>query len=732
MLRLIWTRTLAYEGDPANLEDLYGQLTHRLAIVLTVISFLAMWWTLPLEPYPIIAAGLFAGLFVLGLWVWVLVGVRLILARHLLIWGLSVGLLLALWLFAEPWLPFLSLLLILVSAMLVSGSELMTAAAVAVMMTWLKYSGTRSYPLPDLFVVLVLGVVITRLVVRTLYTALQWMQSTQQQADRLLDEVRDHRAELSRLLKSSDLANAFLRRTQHELIQARKQADKARRMKEQFAANISHELRTPLNLIMGFSQVMYLSPEVYGDIFWPPTLRRDVYQIYRSSRHLLGMIDDVLDLSRFDMVGFSLNKELTALEPLLRDTLEIARNLFRSQPVAIELEIVPNLPKLEIDRARIRQVLLNLLNNAARFTKTGTVRLSATQSEHELQISISDTGPGIPPDELPYIFDEFYQIDRSLHRRREGAGLGLAISKRFIEAHDGHIWVTSQEGIGSTFTFTLPLVEYHLPIPPSPETHFSEPLQPKSQASILVIDSDPSVAELIARYIEEYEVIQVKDVDHLNEMVMLYHPHAVICNEPPRERNRCDGTILSVPVPLIRCSLPSQAWLANQLAVRACLAKPIMAEQILQEIERIGNVRDVLIVDDDRGFCQLVRRVLEASERGVKVHYAYDGADALQMMRLQQPDLVLLDLNLPSMDGFQLLERLKKEPELANVPVVLLTATNYVEDALARSSGQILIQRTDGFNLDEVLGYLRAMISVLEPRYDERTTPTEVLTIPEK
>jgi CheY-like chemotaxis protein len=139
-----------------------------------------------------------------------------------------------------------------------------------------------------------------------------------------------------------------------------------------------------------------------------------------------------------------------------------------------------------------------------------------------------------------------------------------------------------------------------------------------------------------------------------------------------------------------------------------------------------------LIVDDDRGFCQLVRRVLEASERAVKVHYAYDGADALQMMRLQQPDLVLLDLNLPGMDGFQLLERLKKEPELANVPVVLLTATSYVEDALARSSGQILIQRTDGFNLDEVLGYLRAVISVLEPRYDERTTPSEVLTIPEK
>jgi len=157
-----------------------------------------------------------------------------------------------------------------------------------------------------------------------------------------------------------ELSYSLQRRLQDELIAARNEANTARQMKERFAANISHELRTPLNLILGFSDVMYVTPEAYGDFTWPPKLRRDIYQIHRSSKHLLEMIDDILDLSRQDMIDFTLHREATPLEALLRHTAEIVIDLFQDPAVRLEVVLAPDLPELEIDRTRIRQVVINL------------------------------------------------------------------------------------------------------------------------------------------------------------------------------------------------------------------------------------------------------------------------------------------------------------------------------------------------------------------------------------
>src|SRR5262249_19228822 len=178
----------------------------------------------------------------------------------------------------------------------------------------------------------------------TLFTAIHWYRAMQVRGQKLLEETRDHRAELSQTLKSLEVAYETQKHIQLELIWARKQAENSRRLKEQFAANISHELRTPLNLILGFSDMMYRSPEVYGDMAWPPLLRRDVHEIYRSSQHLLALIDDILDLSRFEMTGFNLALEAVPLEPLLQETIEIARSLVRGRPVSLKLEVSPNLP----------------------------------------------------------------------------------------------------------------------------------------------------------------------------------------------------------------------------------------------------------------------------------------------------------------------------------------------------------------------------------------------------
>lgn len=712
-------------GPDVNLEDLRAQLTERLALVLMGASGLLAWWTLPQNPFPVALFGLSILLLGLGTGVRILVGARQALARHLLVWGLSAGPLAAMWLFSEPWLPFLSIPLVFVGAMLISGGGLAIAFVGGAFAVWLYYGGVRAYPIPELFAVLALGVALAWQTVRTLYTALEWAWTMQQRADQLLQLGRNRQGELSRTMKSLNLSNALLQRTQRELIAARRQAEESRLMKEQFAANVSHELRTPLNLILGFSELMYLSPKVYGDIVWPPNLRRDVYQIYRSSRHLLGMIDDILDLSRFEMAGFTLNREPTPLEPLLKDTLEIAKNLFRGLPVQLDVKVFPVLPTLKIDRARIRQVLLNLLNNAARFTKAGGVRLEAKSVGGEVVISVSDTGPGIPADQLTHIFDEFYQVDRSLHRRHGGAGLGLAISKRFVEAHGGRIWVESQEGVGSTFTFTLPIPGQRVPVSHPHKTRPVEPSWPETRPRIVVVDPDPSVADLIRRHVGEYEVVHLEDTRELGSQVMLYHPRAVVCNVPPGEHSDYEDVNLSMPTPFVECSLPSQAWVSKDLAVVACLTKPITAQRLLREIARLDNVRDVLIVDDDRGFCQLVRRILTTTEQDFDVRHAYDGRDGLHAMRVQRPDLVLVDLVMPGVDGFQVLETMREEPALADVPVIVLTAKSFAEDALDQRGGQVVIYRPDGLRPVEVLRCLRAVIDVLEPHYDEWALPED-------
>jgi len=614
-----------------------------------------------------------------------------------------------------------------VGATLVWGGELITGAAVGAAAWWLVRSGLRAYPLLELLVVLGFGIVLAWLAMRTLYTALEWAWTMQQEARRLLDLSRDRQGELNRTLRSLDLTNSILLRTQNELIVARQQAEEAQRLKEQFAANVSHEFRTPLNLILGFSEVMHLTPEVYGSMEWPSTLRQDIYQIHRNSRHLLEMINDVLDLSRFEVVGFALDRELAPLEPLLEDTLEIVQDLFRDAPVELELAVDAPLPLLDIDRTRIRQVLLNLLNNAARFTQEGIVRVSAGRIEHEVQISVSDTGPGIPQEELSLIFDEFYQVDRSLNRQHGGAGLGLAICKRFVTAHDGRIWAESQLGTGSTFHFTLPIPGEYVPTSPLARKQWPERAPPDRQGPLLIVDPDPALADLLRRRVESTEVVQIPASDRLLEEVMEHHPRAVVYNVPPRASKEL--SLPPLPVPVVECSLPSRAWVAAERAMAAYLTKPVTAADLQRELERLDDVRDVLVVDDDRGFCQLIERTLSASSSRYRVRQAYDGWDGLGQMRAHRPDVVLLDLIMPDLDGFQVLEEMRSDPALDGVEVILVTAADLVEEALVQRSKKMTIHRPDGLRPGEMLRCLEAVMDVLEPRYDERSVPATLQSL---
>lgn len=562
-------------------------------------------------------------------------------------------------------------------------------------------------------------------------TFLDWAWKSQQDTIRLLGELRGRQADLNRTLAALTEASRRLQRTGHELAIARLRAEEARQLKEQFAANISHELRTPLNLIVGFSEMMYFSPDVYGDMEWPSTLRRDVRQIYQSSRQLLELVDDVLDLARIDASGMPVRRERSDLGEVLREAVNTIGDLIRGRDLELHLQIPDNLPMLSIDRTRIRQVLLNLLNNAARFTEQGSITVSAEMGEDEIVVSVRDTGIGMAPHELVRVFDEFHQVDMSLRRHREGSGLGLAISKRFVELHEGRIWAESTPGEGSTFRFSLPL--------PGREPSVGRLVAPRristraageEQPSIVVVDRDQAVSGVVHRYLPQYHVLQADTVEEGGALVHEWHPRALVVNVPPENNAQASSlhdALRVVPpgVPVITCSVPSQAWLASGAGVWDCLTKPVTRDQIMEVLHELEPVRDVLIADDDRGFTQMVARFLQAADEGYRVRSAYDGAEALAEARAARPDVILLDLMMPHMDGFQFLEELKSDPALHDVPVVVVTATSYGEDLVARRGSAVTLHRHKGFSIGETLKYLRALLDLTEPDYAPRNAAAQ-------
>jgi len=713
--------------DP--LEELRGNLTRRLAQLMVVAAGISLYALFSQRTFD---AGLYSLLLLLGGFSFLVqfsVGTRPVLARRTFLWGLECGLIAAMIISPVIWIPFLGVFITFVGSMLVTRSAVVTAGSLLAVAAWLAMRDMRDYPLPELTVAMGLSLLLAWCSVNILFTAVVWYSTMQQQADRLLQETRDNRADLKQALQSLEISYDSQSKMRRELVQARVQAEAARQLKERFAANISHELRTPLNLILGFSEVMHLSPEVYGDIGWTPTLRRDIYQIYRSSRHLMGMVDDILDLSHFEMSGFTINLERTNMVAFLDETVGIVHDLFRNHAVQFEMDIMSYLPLIDIDRTRIRQVILNLITNAKRFTLDGWVRLEAQHIDREVVIRVRDTGPGIPEVKLANIFDEFYQVDYSLSRSHGGAGLGLAISKKFVEAHSGKIDVDSTPDVGSTFTVRLPVPGYY----PTREG-IRSPLgaatsRRGARPSLVIVDSDPTVTAMIRRHLDSFEVHSASsnpESDPQFEQIVADHrPQAIIRNVIPGVAPRpIPGHMWHLP--LIECTLPGPSLMVHELAVDACLAKPISAGRLIAEILKLGTesrtVQKILVIDDDRGFVQLVQRILQHHDPDIVIRRAYDGSEGLDIMRQNPPDLVLLDLAMPETDGFAVLDAMHADESLSQLPVILLTATNYASDSQAERESLLSIRWPVGLFPREVLRCLRASLEALDMPHEPRET----------
>jgi signal transduction histidine kinase/CheY-like chemotaxis protein len=690
----------------AVLEDIQQDIIKRLSWIIGIFSLIVINIALITRPFPIYLTGI--SLLLMGL-----MAIHNVkdaqypqFLRHNFLFCLHVCLWLLILLVPDTWIPFIGLVHILISALLSAYGAALSAIITGGLVYYLYTIGHADYPILPLMLLYGLTILVANTIRSVLYITVSWYSTMHQRAEQLLKETRERRSELVSIVRSLNIAHENQTRLQQQLINARHQANEARRMKERFAANISHELRTPLNLILGFSEILYFTPEVYGAVSFPPKLHRDIHQIYNNSQHLLEMIDNVLDLSHIELSEFTMNFEPTDLNLFLADAVEMLKDFFRGSAVQFQAQIPTDLPIIDIDRTRMRQVLFNLFSNAQRFTQYGNVYLIVESKPTEVLFTVKDTGAGIPPEKLNHIFDEFFQVDYSLSRQHGGAGLGLAVSKRFIEAHDGKISVQSTLGEGSTFTFNLPVIKHHW------RTIRDNPLTPKeNELSIIVIDPDPAIGTIIQRYLTQYHIHQISRADHLADALTKTTPLAIIHNVHPQQLN-APSPIQHESIPIIQCSLPSTAWLVMELGVAACLAKPISVEQLALQIRQFPSVNKILVIDDDLGFVQLVQRTIETLQGNFNVYRAYDGAQAIEIALNSPPDLILLDLAMPEITGFDVIDALHNNPKTASIPIVLLTATRYVQEEISIGK-QLTICREDGMNPSYVIRSLVGLLNGL-------------------
>jgi signal transduction histidine kinase/DNA-binding response OmpR family regulator len=559
---------------------------------------------------------------------------------------------------------------------------------------------------------------------RYLHLTLRWAWTSHLRSLEKADESQRHRAELARTNRSLEEALYRLDRLNEDLVEAWRVAEEAKRFKSRFAANISHELRTPLYIIVGFSETMLFAPESYGQTL-PAAYRSDLMEIYESSRHLLSLTNDVLDLSQIEAGRMGLVKEPTDVAEVLQEAVDLIQPLVERKGLALQVKVHQPIPELRLDRTRIRQVLLNLLNNATRYTERGEITLQAQTDENQLLISVSDTGPGISAEQLERIFESFYQVDVSTSRRHGGAGLGLAISRYFVEMHGGRIWAESEPEVGSRFYFTLPLPEGlregdHLPARPHREVPGT--LVRADEKHVLVIHPDPIIAQLLERHLDRFRVVCAADMTAAEEQLSISRPRAIITSENNGAMvlslaNDGAQTLKLPSIPVITCPMPTDIRSAFALGARGYLVKPVTTARLLSTLERCApRARCILVVDDEPGVVRLLARMLLSIPERYQVLRSFDGDEALALMRTKRPDVVLLDLYMPEPNGFTVLEHMTGDPALAQIPVVVVSAKGLPEDGVLQLRGPITVERADDtLTLAQLFRYLQAILDASGP-----------------
>ncbi len=360
--------------------------------------------------------------------------------------------------------PALGILVIFVVGMLMSVRDtvllLLVSYILMIPLPWL-YSGENPVTDEGLFAFILMGIsalAVTQ-VSGELYSIADWALASYRKERETATKLHQSRLDVEHSLLKQQNLTLQLQNANQELDDAREAAELAKQFRGQFLANMSHELRTPLNAVIGFSETMLSFPMMYDGIELPVEYRQDMERIFTSGKHLLGIINDILDLSKIDVGRLEIELRPVDLEPIFKGLLSTAVGLVGAKPVDLKRELPKELPMVIGDQLRVRQVLLNLYSNAAKFTEEGAITLRLKTELNRVIISVSDTGPGISPGNIERIFEAFQQGESGRRQKRAGAGLGLAISQQLLDLMDGSIWVESEVDKGSTFHISLPLYQ---------------------------------------------------------------------------------------------------------------------------------------------------------------------------------------------------------------------------------------------------------------------------------